>query len=209
MTDPRKATVAAGYDAMAARYVEWAGSVDGDPRDDEVAHLAAHLPQGARVLDLGCGSGVPTTRQLATRCAVTGVDLSAAQVELARHNVPNAEFRQGDLVSLRFPPATFDAVVALYSITHVPREEHAGLFRRIASWLTPGGLFLASLSAGDSPDWTGEWLGVPMFFSGWDAATNRRLLRAAGFRLERDDVRTIREPEGDASFLWVLGVAGG
>jgi hypothetical protein len=43
-----------------------------------------------------------------------------------------------------------------------------------------------------------------MFFSSHDAATNRVLLRAAGFALELDEIVTMREPEGPVSFLWVL-----
>jgi hypothetical protein len=45
---------------------------------------------------------------------------------------------------------------------------------------------------------------VEMFFSGFDADTNRRLLSEAGFELVLDEVVTMREPEGDATFLWVL-----
>jgi hypothetical protein len=87
----------------------------------------------------------------------------------------------------------------------VPREEHAALFGRISRWLKPGGLFLAALSANGTRDWTEEWLGVEMFFSGFDADTNRRLLRQLGFELLIDDVVAMREPENEATFLWVLG----
>ena len=68
----------------------------------------------------------------------------------------------------------------------------------------PGGVFLATLGAADSPDWTGEWLGRPMFFSAFDADTNRRLLAAAGFTLLIDEVIPTHEPEGSVDFLWVL-----
>jgi len=63
---------------------------------------------------------------------------------------------------------------------------------------------VASLGAGDTPDWTGRWLGVPMFFSSWPPEKNRRLLEEAGFIVERDAVVAIREPEGVAAFQWVL-----
>lgn len=111
---------------------------------------------------------------------------------------------QADLTEIQFPDASFEGVAAFYAISHVPREEHAQLFSRIASWLTPGGLFLATLGASDSPDWLGEWLGAPMFFSSHDAETNRSLLRAAAFELLFDEVLETREPEGAVSFLWVI-----
>lgn len=135
---------------------------------------------------------------------VTGVDISEVQLELARRSVPAATFVHADLTEIEFPEASVEGVAALYVISHVPRAEHPHLFARISSWLVPGGLFLATLGAADSPDWRGEWLGVPMFFSSYDAEVNRALLRAAAFDLVFDEVIEHREPEGPVSFLWVI-----
>lgn len=43
-----------------------------------------------------------------------------------------------------------------------------------------------------------------MYFSGYDAATNRLLLQAAGFALDVDEVLTMDEPSGSSTFHWVL-----
>ena len=207
MTDERKSIVARGYDALVDDFLEWSAQGADPARDGLLAEFVARLPDGAAVLDLGCGAGIPTTRSLAERFRVTGVDVSAGQVQAARRNVPQATFVQADLAALELPTASFDGICALFSIIHVPREEHAGLFGQIAGWLRPGGLFVASLGANDGPDWTGDWLGQPMFFSSYDAPTNRRLLREAGFRLLVDDVVEVREPDGPVPFLWVLARA--
>jgi ubiquinone/menaquinone biosynthesis C-methylase UbiE len=204
MTDSRKAIVQSGYDAMAERHLVWSQAIEGDPRDRFLNELARRLRDGARVLDLGCGAGVPSTKQLAERFEVVGVDISEEQLRLARGNVPAATFVGGDLSELEFEDETFDGITAFYSISHVPREEHDAVFKKVARWLRPGGFFLASLAAVGSPDWTGEWLGVPMFFSSYDADTNRRLLEAAGLALVVNEVVSMREPEGEAAFLWVL-----
>jgi ubiquinone/menaquinone biosynthesis C-methylase UbiE len=204
MADRRKRIVATAYDRIAGRYREWAGTVAADPRDRFVARFARELDPGARVLDLGCGAGLPSTLELARRFRVTGVDISAAQVELARRNLPDTEFVQADVTEVEFDEASFDGVVALYTISHVPREQHATLFASVYRWLTPGGLFLATLGAADSPDWFGPWLDDEMFFSSYDAEENRRVLRAAGFELLLDDVLATAEPEGDVNFLWVI-----
>ncbi len=111
-----------------------------------------------------------------------GADISDAQIVLARRNVPAATFIIADLLDLDFPDAEFDGVTAFYSISHVPREEHLQLFRLIRRWLRPSGVFLASLGVGDLQDWTGEWLGVPMFFSSHSADGNLRLLADARIR---------------------------
>jgi len=199
-----KRTVEHGYDELGTGYVEWAERVVGDPRDRFVDAFEQRLPDGARVLDLGCGAGLPTAKRLARRFDVVGVDISAGQLGLARRNVPTASFVQGDIAGLELVDASFDGIVALYSITHIPREDHEALFARIARWLEPGGSFLASLGTRDAPGWTGEWLGVPMFFSSFDAETNRKLIRNTGLVLDVAEVVAMNEPEGEAVFLWVL-----
>jgi cyclopropane fatty-acyl-phospholipid synthase-like methyltransferase len=163
------------------------------------------LPAGAALLDLGCGAGAPTTRALAARFRVTAVDLSARQVTLARTNVPGATILQGDMTRVEFAPASFDAVAAFYSIIHVPRHEHAALFRRVASWLRPEGLFVAALAASDTEDgYDPDWLGAPMYWSGYDEQTTRRLLQAADFAIKRAQIETADEDGKPVSFLWVI-----
>ena len=94
------------------------------------------------MLDIGCGAGVPITRTLAERFCVTGLDISSEMVRRALVNVPEATFILGDIMSVEFPPHHFDAVVAYYTIFHLPREEHPELIRRIYTWLKPGGWIL-------------------------------------------------------------------
>lgn len=204
MSDPRKDLVRDAYDAIADHYLRWTEGIEGDPRDRFLNLLTARLDDGARVLDLGCGAGVPSTRRLAERFEVVGVDISPEQIRRARANVPAATFLCADISELEFAPASYDGVTALYSISHVPREQHAGLFARIARWLRPGGLLLATLGAEDGAGWVGEWLGATTFFSSHDADVNRELLRQAGLVLLADEVVTMREPEGEVDFFWIL-----
>jgi SAM-dependent methyltransferase len=196
--------VASGYDAMAGRYLAWGRQVIDPVRDRLFRELIDRLPEGAPVLDLGCGAGLPWTGRLAERFDVVGVDISPEQIRLARRNVPGARFVVADMAALEMPPRSLAAVTALYSVSHLPRDRHPALFRSIAGWLGPGGYLVAALGTHDSPDWTGEWLGVPMFFSAFDADTNRALLRESGFELVEDEVTQVVEPEGTVDFLWVL-----
>lgn len=194
----------AGYDRIADRHLAWIDEIRGDPRLRFLRDLMALLPDRPAVLDLGCGAGVPCTALLAERGDVVGVDISARQLELARARVPAARFVKADMATVDFPAASFDAVTAYYSIAHLPRELHADLFHRIASWLRPGGHLLASLGCGGTDGTVADWLGAPMFFSSHDAATNRRLLAAAGLTVTVDEVVTMTEPEGQATFQWVI-----
>jgi cyclopropane fatty-acyl-phospholipid synthase-like methyltransferase len=200
-----KRVVEAGYDRVAELYL--ASKDAGDPTTlAALEELARTLSPGAAVLDLGCGAGVPATRWLARRFAVTGVDFSVRQLELARLNVQAARFVKADMTALGFEPETFDAVVAFHSIIHVPRSEHPGLLERIHGWLKPDGGFLATWAVGEwegeESDWEG-W-GAPMRWSHHDGETSLELLRAAGFEVESAEIRTTRAPRGDESWLWVL-----
>lgn len=120
----------------------------------------ARLSPGARVLDAGCGNGLPTARELARQCVVTGVDLSPLNVERARALVPGASFQCADMTTVEFAPGSYDAVVAFYSMINVPLQDQAALVRRFADWLVPGGLLLATVG---QEAWTGietDWRGV-------------------------------------------------
>lgn len=198
-------TVQAGYDELAPRFGPWMANVEGDPWEHFAEELARRLPNGSRVLDLGCGNGDKLAR-LADRFEVVGVDLSEEQLRLARARVPEAKLVHADFAELELGVESFDAITAFYSIIHVPRETHAELFARILSWLRPGGLFLASLSHVGSPDRTEEWLGVQMFFSSFPAEANRRLVLETGFELLIDEVVVMTEPEDvESGWIWVLG----
>jgi SAM-dependent methyltransferase len=127
---------------------------------------------------------------------------------MARRNVPGARFLQADMTALTFEPATFDAVVAFYSMTHVPRDEQAQLLERIRGWLRPGGLFLASMGADDEPgEIEPDWLGVDMYFSHFGAKANRRLVEGAGLLIEHSVLAVEPEDRHAARFLWVIARA--
>jgi cyclopropane fatty-acyl-phospholipid synthase-like methyltransferase len=204
VSDPRTKIVGAGYDARVDTWETWSQEVTDDPRHEWSARLAARLSPGARVLELGCGGGTRETHELAARFELVGVDLSERQLERARERVPGATFVHGDLTAIDFEPASFDAVAAFYVFNHVPRELLAPLLGRIRSWLTPGGSLLAAFGTGDQPEWYGDWLGAPTFFSSFPPEINSALVRDAGFAIVDDEVVTIVEPEGPVAFQWIL-----
>jgi SAM-dependent methyltransferase len=181
--DPKR-VVEIGYDAVSfayraddapdAEYGEW------------LSELAENLPARAKVLDLGCGCGVPATRWLVAHgYDVTGVDLSSVQIQRARELVPKARFICADMSRVRFPPRSFDAVIALYSLIHLPLTEQEDVIRSIHTWLQPGGPLLAIVGAGT---WTGtedDWLGAAatMWWSHAETATYLRWLSESGFHV--------------------------
>jgi SAM-dependent methyltransferase len=218
LSEAHKRVVEDGYDRMAESYL---GSKN--PEDPTtlgaLEELTRGLPSGAAVLDLGCGAGVPVTRRLVDhRFAVTGVDFSARQLELARRLVPAANFVKADVTDLDFPPGSFDAVVAFYSIIHVPRIEHPMLLRRIHRWLKPGGAFLATWALGAREGEEEDWEGWGAAMRGRDAPAGRlsgeaaklRILREAGFEVASAEARTGKGTgDQEETWLWVLARRGG
>ena len=207
MPDPRTQIVSDGYDAIGETFAAWREEIVGDPRREWERELVSRLDEGARVLELGCGSGTPETKRLAQRFAVTGVDISPRQVQRARAAIPEAEFVCSDFTELELPAGSYDAVVSFYVFNHVPRELLGPLLANIQSWLVSGGWLLTAFGQSDNPGWTGEWLGAPTFFASFPPEVNSRLVREAGFAIERDEVVEFAEPEGPARFQWVLARA--
>ena len=208
MSGEHRGLIEAGYDRVAERYL--ATKDPGDPLVfSALEEMSRKLSPGASVLDLGCGAGIPATLWLADRgFTVTGVDVSGKQLDLARGLVPGAAFVKADMTDLEFDDGTFAAVVAFHSIIHVPRKEHPALLEKIHGWLEPGGLFLATLTVSDYEGEDGDWegWGAAMRWSHYDAETNRRMLREAGFEVLYAEPRT-GNGTGDAEETWLWTLA--
>ncbi len=155
------------------------------------------------MVDLGCGAGLPGTRELTDRdLRVLGVDFSAVQLSRARRLVPAASFAQADMAALHLQPGSVDAVVSFYALIHVPLEDQVALFPRIRSWLRAGGYLLAITGA---RRWTGieSYLGADMF---WDVADTASYLEwFAAAALVPVWHRFI--PEGDSGHSLILARA--
>jgi ubiquinone/menaquinone biosynthesis C-methylase UbiE len=105
----------------------------------------ASLPSGSRVLDVCCGAGasaLPAAEAVGPRGNVIGVDLAKQLLESARakaiqRRLRNIEFEVGDMLSLRFSVASFDAAVCVFGIFFVPDMSKA--VSELWSRLRPGG----------------------------------------------------------------------
>ena len=178
----RKETVKQGYNQIAERYLSTRTTDSEDVR--LLGDFIELLSPNAKVLDAGCGAGVPITQLLAARFDVIGVDFSAAQIALAKHNVPNAKLLCEDLTYLHFPQDFFDGICSYYAIIHIPREEHNALLEKFHRMLNTGGVALLCLGAENLIDDVDEdFLGTRMYWSHFDSLTYRRMLKEIGFSL--------------------------
>src|SRR5215216_5980611 len=197
-----KKTVKKGYNAIAARYLAERTRESADVRLlDDFMKL---LPENAKVLDAGCGAGIPISQRLSERFQVTGVDFSEAQIELAKKNLPGAEFICQDMTKLDFDENTFDAITSYYAIIHIPRQEHNALLANLHLMLKPGGFALLCLGAESSVEDVDEnYLGTRMYWSHYDSETYLRMLREIGFRIIWSKIIADESCEG-AGHLFVL-----
>ena len=179
-----KRLVIDGYDRCAADF----NSERVTEAADALAPLMARLPDGARVLDLGCGTGVPVARTLSDRFDVVGADISASQLSLARRQAPGVALLRGDMERLHFSPSSFNAVVSFYAVFHLPREQQPDLFSRMLTWLRPGGYALVSLGRTNEPAYTEDFFGVEMYWSHYGTAQYREMLIEAGFELIEEQI---------------------
>ncbi len=206
--DPKR-LVAASYDRIADAYLRRIAVTRASERERYTRRLFARVAPGSRVLDLGCGAGVPTTRRLAKRYLVTGVDVSPEQIRRAKGNVPGATFLTSDMTACSFGAGTFAAVVAFYSIIHVPRNDQKALLGAIWSWLAPGGYFVGTLGARDTPgDLEPDWLGAPMYWSAFGPDANRQMVVDVGFSPVSLRLETADEEDVPVTFLWVVARKG-
>jgi SAM-dependent methyltransferase len=156
------------------------------------------VPPGSTVLDLGCGTGSPIAKYIVQKgFRVVGIDQSKQMLEIAKSEVPEAEFIHGDMVEMRFADK-FAAAVAWDSVFHVERKRHSEVFSRLADSLEGGARLLLSIGGSDAhpgvedsadansggEGFTSEMFGYTFFYSGYEPQVTRGLLEAEGFEIE-------------------------
>lgn len=205
-----KVLVEQAYDHIADWYLNW---VDGQasPRERYTNKVFEDAPASPRVLEIGCGAGIPITRMLLERGAeVVANDISVKQLDMAKAHCPQATFVSGDMAALSFEPASFDSVVAFYTIFHLPRAEQSNMLSKIRSWLKPGGLFVFNLATIDKEEIHGEFMGHGMFWSSFGVEENKAMVTDVGLEIVEVEVLEAGdgqlkegEPDHGVKFMWV------
>ncbi|KAK3898589.1 S-adenosyl-L-methionine-dependent methyltransferase [Staphylotrichum tortipilum] len=169
---------------------------------------------GMHALEAGCGGGAPVIEMLlAEEIDTVAVDISRRQVDAAKGRFPEATrtlravWAEQDMMDMRFPPAEFNMVVALYSLMHLEQAEQTVFLHRAHRWLKPGGMLLINFPRDEVQGqvidrWQGMENGL-MFKSSWGEVKTLHIIRELGFqimvqRVTGDD--SVCEP----SFMWVI-----
>ena len=170
------------YDLIAEWYSAERVGQTGVP---EVKALASSIPRGSRVLDIGCGNGIPITRALMEAShQVTGLDSSSEMLERFRINCPEAPAIYGTVQCCPFPDSTFDAAVAWGVMFHLSPDEQIKAFASVSRVLKPGAPFL--FTSGDEDGFDGKedtMNGVTFRYFSFSVENYRRVLGEQGFTL--------------------------
>jgi ubiquinone/menaquinone biosynthesis C-methylase UbiE len=171
------------YDEMAEDYTDRPGSGSSSEPTEPVRRFRDEIGPEDKLLDAGCGPGRGTLA-MAGETGV-GLDISNEQLSLAQQSVA-AELVQGDMTELPFATNSFDAVCAMYSLIHVPVEDHRDVLKEFARVLRPGGTLLVTEGGmewtGSNPDWLDS--GTEMRWSMAGPEATKEDLQACGFELQ-------------------------
>ncbi|MFX1255684.1 MAG: class I SAM-dependent methyltransferase [Promethearchaeota archaeon] len=160
------------------------------------------IPRDATVLDLGSGTGVPYDKFLVNNgLEVIGIDISSKHVAMARKNVPSAKYIKADFSRLKFEAERYNAIISLYAIFHIPREEHANLFEKIHRTLKEDGIILVTMGTEDMKLDINDFIGSKMAWSSYSLEENKKLVKEAGFKFLLVEEEHEQENE---HHLWIL-----
>ncbi|OJF12325.1 class I SAM-dependent methyltransferase [Couchioplanes caeruleus] len=172
-----------------------------------IAKIESLVPATATILDLGCGTGVPTAKIFTeSGHRVVGVDIAEGMLRLARDQVPAAEFVRADIRELPDNFGTFGAVTAFFSLLMLSRADIEKTLGRIAGWLEPGGYLGLSMVNLDADSLPVEFMGVPVTVSGYPQDALAARVTEAGLEIVSIETVEFTPPNGPAeSQIFVLG----
>ncbi len=180
-TDIDRTGQAEAFDSIGDRYDE--AFPHKDAQVVSGSWLAEQLPAGSRVLDLGCGTGLPTSRQLVDAGhEVIGVDLSEGMLKLCREHVPEASFHHVDIADMEASDlGPFDGAAAYFSLLMLPRSEIPHALAMLHRQIRGEGPLALGMVEADVNDFAIPFLGNTIRVSGHLRDDLRRIVDEAGF----------------------------
>lgn len=181
------------FDQIGKRYDE--AFVERDVQVGEGAWLTSQLTPPARVLDLGCGSGLPTARQLlGAGISVVGVDESGVMLELAEQQAPGGHYLQRDMRDIA-DLGEFDAAVAFFSLIMLARADIPPLLSQVRAQLRGPKLLQIAMVLGDFDALPIVFLGEPVAATAYPPEELAQVVERAGFEiLDLNEVEAEAEP---------------
>ena len=190
---------------IVAHYERHALSWDADRRaagwNDKsfIERFLSFLPQGAAVLDLGCGGGSPVAlHMVAQGFRVTGVDSSPTLISLCRTRMSDQEWIVGDMRSLALG-RRFGGILAWDSFFHLRHKDQRTMFTIFAAHAAPTAILMFNAGLGHD-EAVGSYRGDPVYHASLDASEYEALLADFGFVLIE---HSINDPAKGGRIFWL------
>ena len=178
-------TIEESYDKMGEVYHNFR---DNEKFTSELEKFTKLLPESGSVLDAGCGVGLPVSKFLADKgFTVTGIDISSKMVQLAKQNVPDAIFYQKNILTLDFPENSYDGIICVYTLWHIPKMEHSNIIANFHRMLKDDGILVINTGIRESEGMS-EFFGEPMLWSNNNPKTTLNYVKEAGFSIEFEGI---------------------
>ncbi len=173
---------AKAYDFIGEKYEEVFGN--NATQIAAVEWLIEHLSKEASVLDVGCGTGVPTAKMLSEAgFKVQGIDVSPVMLKIATRKAPLAKFQLMDMERIDLFPEKVDAIVAFFSLLGLRRSAIIKTINKITKILHDRGYFLLSMVEGDVDYVEQHFLDTTLRFSAYRKEELANILEAANFKI--------------------------
>jgi ubiquinone/menaquinone biosynthesis C-methylase UbiE len=175
--------VQAAYDQLAPAFAQSNHGVMPVDLERLAGAIVARLVDGARLVDVGCGTGRDMAWFEAQNLEVVGVDRSAGMLDQARRAV-RGRIVAMDMRALAFGGAAFDAAWCCASLLHLPGSEAPIALAETRRVLKRGAPFMLSMQEGEGERWeTGYGTDIERYFARYQRPQLEILLDAAGFRV--------------------------
>lgn len=159
---------------------QWAACRDTSFVSELVRELASTIPEGGKILDIGCGTGFPNAAYFSEQgFKLTGIDITEKLLQKALdRNLPNTQFYLCDFFDFE-PKDRYDGVIAFDSFFHFPKEKQRLIYERVSRWMNAGAHLLFTHGREDG-EIQGQMFGQPFYYSSLDKDEVCQLLSYAG-----------------------------
>jgi 2-polyprenyl-3-methyl-5-hydroxy-6-metoxy-1,4-benzoquinol methylase len=153
-----------GYNECAEKYQD----ARFNEKEPSLNYIFHNLKENAKILDIGCGAGVPVFKLLSEKYDITGIDISEKMIELAKKNLPNGKFIISDILDYDFNKSQFDAIVSYYTLFHLPREKHILFIKKCHDLLKNNGILIVTVGMYDEDSYTEDFFGTRLYWSNYN-----------------------------------------
>ena len=157
----------------------------------------SYLQPNAHVLDIGCGSGHPIAAYLIEKgFQVTGIDGSQELLNIAKIKCPKLHTVYGDIRTVTLNNK-YDGLLEWWCLFHIPKQDHAKMISRFASWIKPGGFLEFTTGDKDYEDTSSDMLNQELSFYSLDPQLYEKHLKENGFKI------LLREYDQEHHLVWI------